>query len=117
MSFSANVRFYLHLTAFTDAVSLVSSRTCSNWYLSVLVTAMPFAFCTREKVPWTEFAESAEDGHTTRFCQEVSSDGPEVADITRNYLIRLCAVVGSIFLLLKTPRSGAFRDVDGQIIM
>ncbi|XP_060700076.1 beta-ureidopropionase isoform X2 [Hemiscyllium ocellatum] len=31
---------------------------------------MPFAFCTREKLPWTEFAESAEDGQTTRFCQE-----------------------------------------------
>lgn len=35
-------------------------------------TAMPFAFCTREKEPWTEFAESAEEGNTTRFCQEVS---------------------------------------------
>lgn len=34
-------------------------------------TAMPFAFCTREKEPWTEFAESAEEGNTTRFCQEV----------------------------------------------
>ncbi|XP_027569922.1 beta-ureidopropionase isoform X2 [Pipra filicauda] len=31
---------------------------------------MPFAFCTREKLPWTEFAESAEDGPTTKFCQE-----------------------------------------------
>ncbi|XP_072911682.1 beta-ureidopropionase isoform X2 [Hemitrygon akajei] len=31
---------------------------------------MPFAFCTREKMPWTEFAESAEEGPTTRFCQE-----------------------------------------------
>lgn len=34
--------------------------------------AMPFAFCTREKLPWTEFAESAEEGQTPRFCQEVS---------------------------------------------
>uniref|UniRef100_A0A8C6WYT7 Beta-ureidopropionase n=1 Tax=Neogobius melanostomus TaxID=47308 RepID=A0A8C6WYT7_9GOBI len=33
---------------------------------------MPFAFCTREKAPWTEFAESAEEGHTTRFCQELA---------------------------------------------
>ncbi|XP_075879188.1 beta-ureidopropionase [Nelusetta ayraudi] len=33
---------------------------------------MPFAFCTREKEPWTEFAESAEDGVTTRFCQELA---------------------------------------------
>lgn len=29
--------------------------------------AMPFAFCTREKVPWCEFAESAENGPTTNF--------------------------------------------------
>lgn len=33
---------------------------------------MPFAFCTREKLPWTEFAESAEEGPTTRFCQELA---------------------------------------------
>jgi predicted amidohydrolase len=32
---------------------------------------MPFAFCTREK-EWTEFAESAEDGETTRLCQELA---------------------------------------------
>lgn len=28
---------------------------------------MPFAFCTRERLPWTEFAEPAETGPTTRF--------------------------------------------------
>ncbi|XP_075424565.1 beta-ureidopropionase [Ascaphus truei] len=33
---------------------------------------MPFAFCTREKLPWTEFAESAENGATTKFCQELA---------------------------------------------
>ncbi|XP_062855251.1 beta-ureidopropionase isoform X2 [Trichomycterus rosablanca] len=33
---------------------------------------MPFAFCTREKEPWTEFAESAEHGLTTHFCQELA---------------------------------------------
>ncbi|XP_063769109.1 beta-ureidopropionase isoform X2 [Pseudophryne corroboree] len=33
---------------------------------------MPFAFCTRERLPWTEFAESAENGITTKFCQESS---------------------------------------------
>ena len=27
---------------------------------------MPFGFCTREKYPWVEFAESAEDGPTTQ---------------------------------------------------
>ncbi|KAI5614125.1 beta-ureidopropionase, partial [Silurus asotus] len=33
---------------------------------------MPFAFCTRERAPWTEFAESAEDGFTTQFCQKLA---------------------------------------------
>jgi beta-ureidopropionase len=31
---------------------------------------MPFAFCTREKYPWVEFAESAYDGPTTKFLAE-----------------------------------------------
>ncbi|XP_012945296.1 beta-ureidopropionase [Aplysia californica] len=33
---------------------------------------MPFAFCTREKQPWCEFAESAEDGASTKFLQELA---------------------------------------------
>lgn len=31
---------------------------------------MPFAFCTREKLPWSEFAESAETGPSTKACQK-----------------------------------------------
>ncbi|KAJ8890191.1 hypothetical protein PR048_009698 [Dryococelus australis] len=34
---------------------------------------MPFAFCTREKFPWSEFAESAEDGPTTSFVQKLAA--------------------------------------------
>ena len=34
--------------------------------------SMPFAFCTREKYPWCEFAESAETGPSTKFCQEMA---------------------------------------------
>lgn len=34
---------------------------------------MPFAFCTGQKFPWIEFAESAEEGLTTRFLQEYAS--------------------------------------------
>ncbi|XP_060804470.1 beta-ureidopropionase-like [Amyelois transitella] len=34
---------------------------------------MPFAFCTREKQPWCEFAESAENGETTRFLSELAA--------------------------------------------
>ena len=39
----------------------------------LLILAMPFAFCTREKMPWCEFAESAEHGPTTRLMQEVQN--------------------------------------------
>jgi len=33
---------------------------------------MPFAFCTREKHPWCEFAESALDGPTTQLMQQLA---------------------------------------------
>lgn len=36
-----------------------------------LASVMPFAFCTRERLPWTEFAESAEHGPTTKFFSKV----------------------------------------------
>ena len=32
---------------------------------------MPFAFCTRERLPWTDFAECAETGYSIQWCQEV----------------------------------------------
>lgn len=32
---------------------------------------MPFAFCTKEKLPWTEYAESARHGPSTKFLSEV----------------------------------------------
>ncbi|XGW12927.1 hypothetical protein V3C99_013517, partial [Haemonchus contortus] len=34
---------------------------------------MPFAFCTRERLPWTEFAESAEHGPTTKFLSQLAA--------------------------------------------
>lgn len=33
---------------------------------------MPFAFCTREKQPWAEFAESAYDGPSTQYLKELA---------------------------------------------
>ncbi|XP_018561729.1 beta-ureidopropionase [Anoplophora glabripennis] len=33
---------------------------------------MPFAFCTREKIPWCEYAESAEQGPTTLYLAELA---------------------------------------------
>ncbi|XP_068622615.1 beta-ureidopropionase-like [Battus philenor] len=35
--------------------------------------SMPFAFCTREKQPWCEFAESVIDGPSTLFLKEFAS--------------------------------------------
>ena len=32
---------------------------------------MPFAFCTRERLPWTEFAENVHTGRTTKFISNV----------------------------------------------
>lgn len=34
---------------------------------------MPFAFCTRERLPWCEFAESAESGPTTKFLKTLAA--------------------------------------------
>jgi len=34
---------------------------------------MPFAFCTREKHPWTQFAEPAETGASTMFLSELAA--------------------------------------------
>ncbi|KIH58815.1 hydrolase, carbon-nitrogen family, partial [Ancylostoma duodenale] len=33
---------------------------------------MPFAFCTRERLPWTEFAESADYGPTIKYFSEAN---------------------------------------------
>ncbi|KRT85503.1 hypothetical protein AMK59_438 [Oryctes borbonicus] len=34
---------------------------------------MPFAFCTREKIPWCEYAEDEEKGPTTKFLQNLAA--------------------------------------------
>lgn len=36
------------------------------------ITAMPYAFCTREKYPWVEFAEDIETGPTTKFISKIA---------------------------------------------
>lgn len=53
---------------------LISSNQQSTLSLIIFVgdnLDMPFAFATRERLPWTEFAESAENGPTIKLCQEV----------------------------------------------
>jgi beta-ureidopropionase len=37
-----------------------------------MILAMPFAFCTREKHPWCQFAEEAENGPTTQFLKPLA---------------------------------------------
>ncbi|VDK54964.1 unnamed protein product [Anisakis simplex] len=39
--------------------------------IKLLFEAMPFAFCTRERLPWTEFAEDAESGVTVSFLRQL----------------------------------------------
>lgn len=59
---------------------------------------MPFAFCTREKHPWTEFAESAEDGPTIKLCQEVCKGGPFTLAI---FVVQLEAIFAAPNLQLQ----------------
>lgn len=51
---------YIHL------IFLKVARNCPYTFRALLA-AMPFAFCTREKHPWCEFAESAEEGPSIKF--------------------------------------------------
>ncbi|XP_017774693.1 PREDICTED: beta-ureidopropionase [Nicrophorus vespilloides] len=51
------------LTAFCSGVNVFCFQEAWN---------MPFAFCTREKYPWCEYAEAAEDGPTTVFLQQLA---------------------------------------------
>ncbi|XP_049721369.1 beta-ureidopropionase isoform X1 [Elephas maximus indicus] len=55
-----------------EAITEVAAMCGVNIICFQEAWTMPFAFCTREKLPWTEFAESAEDGPTTRFCQKLA---------------------------------------------
>lgn len=55
-----------------DSYDVSQYLLCANSQMAV--AAMPFAFCTREKQPWCEFAESAEEGPTTKMLTEVNTD-------------------------------------------
>uniref|UniRef100_S4RSE2 Ureidopropionase, beta n=1 Tax=Petromyzon marinus TaxID=7757 RepID=S4RSE2_PETMA len=86
---------------------------------------MPFAFCTRERLPWTEFAESAEDGPTTLFCQELArrynvvvvSPILERDEVHRDTIWNTAVVISNSGAVLgKTrknhiPRVGDFNEV------
>ncbi|GJQ81336.1 hypothetical protein Trydic_g20548 [Trypoxylus dichotomus] len=57
------------------AVKAIESATKASVNIFCFQEAwtMPFAFCTREKVPWCEYAEDAEKGPTTKFLQSLAS--------------------------------------------
>lgn len=55
----------------TEAIE-VAAKMNVNIFCFQEAWNMPFAFCTREKYPWCEYAESAEHGPTTKFLQELS---------------------------------------------
>jgi len=67
----------------TDQISALHSRVGAMIETAALSGAniiclqeawtMPFAFCTREKLPWTQFAEEAETGQTTLFLSELAA--------------------------------------------
>ncbi|CAG7817339.1 unnamed protein product [Allacma fusca] len=50
----------------------VAARTGVNIFCFPETWNMPFAFCARERLPWTEFAENAENGPTTKFLQDLA---------------------------------------------
>jgi beta-ureidopropionase len=59
---------------------------------------MPFCFCTREKYPWVEFAQSAEDGPTTKICQQVL--GQKKKYWVSYFLLQKVGRVGWVFFFL-----------------
>ena len=67
-----------------------------SYTLTSTLLAMPFAMCTPEKHPWTQFAESAEDGPTIQFLQQV-------AIINSNF---------ESFFHRKSPVFCSFRDAS-----
>jgi hypothetical protein len=64
--------------------------------IAFLVIAMPFAFCTREKHPWTQFAELAKTGPSTLFLAEVSH--LEFGTVTETF-VTLKLLILSLFSL------------------
>ncbi|XP_003746931.1 beta-ureidopropionase [Galendromus occidentalis] len=84
--------------------------------------SMPFAFCTREKQPWCEFAESAEDGPSIKFCQNLAKKynivilAPILERDEHDVIWNTCVVVSNSGVVLgKTrknhiPRVGDFNE-------
>uniref|UniRef100_A0A1I7XUS5 Beta-ureidopropionase n=1 Tax=Heterorhabditis bacteriophora TaxID=37862 RepID=A0A1I7XUS5_HETBA len=52
--------------------NIVCLQEAWKTFFALSYLAMPFAFCTRERLPWTEFAESVETGPTTQFLSQLA---------------------------------------------
>ncbi|KAJ8921287.1 hypothetical protein NQ315_013761 [Exocentrus adspersus] len=50
----------------------IAARSGVNVFCFPEIWNMPYAFCTREKSPWCEYAESAKTGPTTKMLQELA---------------------------------------------
>lgn len=53
---------------------------------------MPFAFCTREKFPWCQFAESVDNGPTTTFLKEVHKKTKKNFEVLIKFYLALQAI-------------------------
>ncbi|UXI15100.1 hypothetical protein NH340_JMT01043 [Sarcoptes scabiei] len=84
---------------------------------------MPFAFCTRERKPWCEFAESAENGPTTNFLKKLASqyqmiiispilERDEITDVIWNTAVIISNTGNLIGKTRKNhiPRVGDFNE-------
>ncbi|XP_014776055.1 beta-ureidopropionase [Octopus bimaculoides] len=85
---------------------------------------MPFAFCTREKYPWSEFAENATTGPTTKLLQQMAkmfnmviiSPILERDEVHGDILANTCVIIsnsGNIIGITRKnhiPRVGDFNE-------
>lgn len=82
-----------------------------------ITVAMPFAFCTREKRPWCEFAESAETGPTTTFLQKVGDRSVSCTDQIRanidkkSCLFQLCKELNVVIISPILEREETRNDI------
>ncbi|XP_018577084.1 beta-ureidopropionase-like [Anoplophora glabripennis] len=60
------------LFKFANKAIRIAARGGANIFCFPELWNMPYAFCTREKNPWCEYAESAKTGPTTKMLQELA---------------------------------------------
>nr|CAI5827328.1 unnamed protein product [Callosobruchus analis] len=61
------------LFKFANKAIRIAARAGVNIFCFPETWNMPYAFCTREKTPWCEYAENAQFGPTTKMLQELAT--------------------------------------------